>query len=157
MASSSRNSQVDHQGKEDMSRVAGLSMLSTLESDNNDKTKQDREGLDVKVLFNLGGDPERPVCNVVFLTPLMMEPEEKPVSTPNNIVPIQDDQQQDKTVPGSTLKSTEYIKDDLQQRENENTIAKNHDGAVLTAEDIDGKEAKETIHDPNYHDEDAEG
>eukprot|EP00957_Ditylum_brightwellii_P176118 13410683-Ditylum_brightwellii.AAC.1 len=78
MASSSRNSKVDHQGEEYMSRTAGSLVLCTSESDNNNKTKQDREGHDAKVLFNLGGDPERPVCNVVFVTPLMMGPEETP-------------------------------------------------------------------------------
>eukprot|EP00957_Ditylum_brightwellii_P074351 5649087-Ditylum_brightwellii.AAC.1 len=60
MASSSKNSQVDHQGDEDMSRAAGLLMSSTSESDNNNETKQDRKGQDEDVLFNLGGDPERP-------------------------------------------------------------------------------------------------
>eukprot|EP00957_Ditylum_brightwellii_P102088 7781561-Ditylum_brightwellii.AAC.1 len=95
MASSSRNSQVDNQGEEDISRASGLLVLSTLESDNNNKTKQDREGQDTKVLFNLGGDPERPVCNVIFVTLLMMETEETPGSTPNNALPTQDDQQQD--------------------------------------------------------------
>eukprot|EP00957_Ditylum_brightwellii_P206610 15349198-Ditylum_brightwellii.AAC.1 len=66
MASSSRNSQVDHQWEEDMSRAAG-------------------------------GDPERPVCNVVLHTPLMIESEETPGSTPNNTVPTQDEQQQNET------------------------------------------------------------
>eukprot|EP00957_Ditylum_brightwellii_P014485 1091157-Ditylum_brightwellii.AAC.1 len=76
MASSSRNSQIDHQGEEGMSRAAGLAVLSTLESDNNNKTKQDRKGQDANALFNLGGYPKRPVFNVTFATPLMMEPEE---------------------------------------------------------------------------------
>eukprot|EP00957_Ditylum_brightwellii_P030035 2273158-Ditylum_brightwellii.AAC.1 len=64
MANSSRNSQADqkHQenkDKEDMPSVAGSLVPSTLESDNNHKTKQDRKGQDAP-LFNLGGDPARP-------------------------------------------------------------------------------------------------
>eukprot|EP00957_Ditylum_brightwellii_P200819 15307827-Ditylum_brightwellii.AAC.1 len=78
MACSSRKSQVDHQGEEDMTRAASLLVSSASESDNNNKTKQDRKGHDENVLFNLGGDPERPVCNAVFLTPLTMKLEETP-------------------------------------------------------------------------------
>eukprot|EP00957_Ditylum_brightwellii_P117559 8965925-Ditylum_brightwellii.AAC.1 len=56
----SRNSQVDRQGDEDMSKTAGLLVLSTSESANNNETKQDRKEQDEYVLFDLGGDPERP-------------------------------------------------------------------------------------------------
>eukprot|EP00957_Ditylum_brightwellii_P044181 3352608-Ditylum_brightwellii.AAC.1 len=59
MASSSRNSQVDHQGEEDMPRAASLLVLSTSETDNNNKTKQGRKGQDENILFNLEGDIER--------------------------------------------------------------------------------------------------
>eukprot|EP00957_Ditylum_brightwellii_P015631 1179635-Ditylum_brightwellii.AAC.1 len=61
MASSSWNSQVDHQGEEGMSRAASLLVSPASESDNNNETKQDRKGQDANTLFNLGGDPERPV------------------------------------------------------------------------------------------------
>eukprot|EP00957_Ditylum_brightwellii_P210057 15364523-Ditylum_brightwellii.AAC.1 len=54
---------------------------------------------------------------------------------------------------GSTLKSTEFIQDDLHEEENEN--AKNHDSVVHTPEHIDGQGGKETIHYPNYHNEDV--
>eukprot|EP00957_Ditylum_brightwellii_P035332 2679965-Ditylum_brightwellii.AAC.1 len=86
--------QGDHQGDEDISKADCLSILSTLESANKNKTNQDRE-----VLFNLGGDPERPVCNIFWTIPLTTETDETPDPTPNNTAPTQDDQQQDETVP----------------------------------------------------------
>eukprot|EP00957_Ditylum_brightwellii_P068675 5213360-Ditylum_brightwellii.AAC.1 len=79
MASSNRNSQANHQDKEDMSSVASLLVSSTLESDNNHKTKQDKKGQYAALLFNLERGPaSRPVHHVIFATSLMMEPEAIP-------------------------------------------------------------------------------
>ena len=57
--------------------------------------------------------------------------------------------------PNTSLPTQEGL--EQRENENENAIANKHGSVVHTAEDIDGQEAKETIHDPNYHDEDWEG
>eukprot|EP00957_Ditylum_brightwellii_P152554 11612270-Ditylum_brightwellii.AAC.1 len=80
-ASSSRKSRED-KDEDDMTGGAGLSVLSTSESDNNCNTKQDRNG--EKALFYVGGDPEKQVHNVMLGTPLSMETSETPVPVEDN-------------------------------------------------------------------------
>eukprot|EP00957_Ditylum_brightwellii_P031925 2421014-Ditylum_brightwellii.AAC.2 len=61
-----------------MSSGAGSSVLSTLESDNNHKTSQDRKGLKAPI-FHLGGGSAKPVYDAIACTPLTMETAETPV------------------------------------------------------------------------------
>eukprot|EP00957_Ditylum_brightwellii_P133225 10158167-Ditylum_brightwellii.AAC.1 len=161
MASSSRYSQADQKHQEDkdnkdMFSVASLCVSSTLESDNNCKTKQVRKGQGAP-LFNLGGDPARPVYNVIL------------ASTPSNTVLTQDDQQQDKNTKnhGSVVHTPDHI--DGQEAKgtiddgsyNDETVAgksrrrintKNHGSVVQTPDHINVQEAEETIDDSSNHD-----
>eukprot|EP00957_Ditylum_brightwellii_P207907 15355076-Ditylum_brightwellii.AAC.1 len=58
----------------------------------------------------------------------------------------------DEDIPASTVNNTILTQEDLLQEENKNAI--NHSSIVHTPDHSNGKEAKDTIDDHSYHDED---